>query len=598
MVYPSDYSKNSTSFDPLIPIDEIPDELVNNVLPLNFVLAKYSGSLICFRDLEGGYVRSGVNARDQSLRRGRQFQSELNLAKKTKDTIVFDPVNDSPQKSNPHIFCKIPRVDQGDALNATWFFEWLTYIEGWQQRATEIETLSSLNSISQQEAAGLEASAKELDSKILLTSQMLGLAIDQNRSLSDQWSQIRQVQAQCRFNGPGCVRMDDIQLNLTNQSQKSEMEQKLQDTTRAKTQHAPAKAPPFELKGSYQFANDPFQRVLKEMMKDVSSKNWVTDQMQSGKYMDPELADQIDKANTILADPSLAKDIFLAADIRSLKKMGFRKILITSGARTPLRQAFLYSEASTNKNPVAKYTGSDHLFGQAADMQIPRGWSWNSKEHKKLRSVLDRLGLSMKVSQDPVHFTLKSPSRDFSVRRILAIRAYLRRAHEIKTTQDSLKENLVFTESKITEQKAQLSSDIEARHKVLKENVGNLVVMTANNIALTEAVAKVEKRKSENYEYMRKRQEEWNQWLIKLANESQKQIENPQAGTSVGASKGGDGDIPGTQGRPGGPRGKGGTDIGDSPIPAPSERPPSDKPPKDPWGGANIGGGGDHTWDP
>jgi hypothetical protein len=174
MVHPSDYSKNSTSFDSLIPIDEIPDELVNNVLPLNFVLAEYSGSLICFRDLEGGYIRSGVNARNHSLKRGRQFQSELNLAKKAKDTIVFDPINDSPQKSSPHIFCKIPRLDQGDALNATWFFEWLTYIEGWQQRTTEIEILSSLNSISQQEAAGLEASAKDLDSKILLTSQMLG----------------------------------------------------------------------------------------------------------------------------------------------------------------------------------------------------------------------------------------------------------------------------------------------------------------------------------------------------------------------------------------------------------------------------------------
>jgi uncharacterized protein YcbK (DUF882 family) len=388
----------------------------------------------------------------------------------------------------------------------------------------------------------------------------LGIAIDENRRLSDQWSQIRQDQARCSpFGGPGCVRIDDIQLNLTNQSQKSNIEQKLQATLRAKTQHAPAMAPPFELKGSYQFANDPFQRVLKEMMKDVSSKNWVTEQMQSGKYMDPELADQIDKANTILADPSLAKNIVLAADIRFLRQKGFSKILITSGARTPLRQAFLYSEASTNKNPVAKYTGSDHLFGQAADMQIPRGWSWNSTEHKKLRSVLDRLGLSMKVSQDPVHFTPKSPSRDFSVRRILAIRAYLRRAHEIKTTQVSLKENLVFTELKITEQKAQLSSDIEARHKVLKDNVGNLVVMTANNIALAEAMAKVKERKSESYEYLRKKQEEWNEWLIKLASESQKQIENPQVGISVSTRKGRDGEpkdttIPvGRSGKGGGP---------------------------------------------
>jgi hypothetical protein len=157
----------------------------------------------------------------------------------------------------------------------------------------------------------------------------------------------------------------------------------------------------------------------------------------------------------------------LKQDILELKKSGFQKISVTSGARTPWRQADLYANAKKNGNPVGKYVRSDHMFGQAGDMSIPSGWGWNSASHEKLRSVMGRLGLEMRVPNDPVHFTLAAPSHSFYARRLAMVRAYMAKASQMKAAQGAVYENAIFDQSRIVEQKTKVEADLRARNAEL-----------------------------------------------------------------------------------------------------------------------------------
>ena len=74
-----------------------------------------------------------------------------------------------------------------------------------------------------------------------------------------------------------------------------------------------------------------------------------------------------------------------------------------------------------------------------------------------------RLGIEMRVPNDPVHFTLTSPTRSFYARRLAMVRAYLAKATELKQAQGAVKENAIFDQERIIEQKAKVEADLQAR---------------------------------------------------------------------------------------------------------------------------------------
>jgi hypothetical protein len=569
--------------------DEIPGKLLDS-LPPDYVLAKYTGTLWCYRDMNGGLVRDKSNPGKQFLKPGKSFKSELAQSKRSRTLQIFIP------QGYPHVFCKIPREDQIEIYNRTWFLLWLPYLSEWQQREKELEGLLSYGSSIQELANDMKLRIKDIDTQEQLANQATRDLADKNYYLYGILSQECLNESRGLFNRSNtgaCEKKaliqqaEDAARNSANQGSgiPAASQPASQPSPLEPISNQPRTKPPFALEGKYDRSKDPFLNVLNTNTLDVSSKTWATDEMSAGKYLDAELASQIDKVNAQLADPSILEDKMLQAEIKSLRAMGFSQIQVVSGARTPLRQAYLAQEQKKKDKPipVARYTGSDHLFGQAADMVMPPGWGWNTDQHKKLRAVLGKLGLLMAVKDDPVHFTLKNPSNASKLNRIKMIRSYLDFAADIKVNQENQKVKAMFEESKILEQKDQLQSDFKARHTALLKSIDNYNIMVANHLSLTQALYEVGNIKRIQNEAAAKNHQAYIDSIIKLAEESKlaQEAKNAKAAGN----------------RPNNSRGSGGTDgKPDSPGRNPSGGsgglPPSDPPKpgmKDPWGGAEIG---------
>lgn len=423
-MFPAYYEEGQASPEGLIHQDRVPSELVD-ALPVDFQLAQYTGHLWCFRD-NGGKTLFGEPWR--SIQRNRwsdEFTEKLKSASDDDQYKVFTP------SGYPQIFCVMPNVDTEQLFDETWFGSWLTYLSSWELSEIENESLIESN--------------KKLAIRISDTQKIISQVNDSinayDQKIKDTEKSITEIEA------------------LIGQ-RKSKLGMKILGLDINSTRDLP----PFDPKVPYDKNKDPFLGVVKDGTEDVSKRSWATDQMSGGKYLDPELAKKIDDANRFFSNPENIADANLKQDIVALKNDGFHGIAVTSGARSPWRQAELYANAKKNGNPVGKYVRSDHMFGQAGDMSIPAGWQWNSPSHQKLRSVMSRLGLEMRVPNDPVHFTLASPSRSFYARRLAMVRAYMAKASQIKAAQGAVRENAIFDQTSLVEQKAKVEADLQARN--------------------------------------------------------------------------------------------------------------------------------------
>jgi hypothetical protein len=431
----SDFYEPVKTENGLISVDAIPESLISS-LPLNFQLAYYSGHLSCYSDYNGCLKIFNLNPLFQKAKKSKEFKKLLKLAHSDNTILVFTPI------AYPNVFCVIPNEDIDTLLEETYFPSWLDYLEQWQ---TNEEINNQLNKSLQELLVSnyenekinnfLENNLVEFDKKIKETNENI------NR----------------------------IKLEINTQRKKLGINEELQLDNLNSTDEKFNTRPPFNLRIRYSIETDPFIEVLKKYTKDVSDKPWATNEMKGGKYIDSELADKIQAINDKFNNPDLITDIKLRNEVKNLKSKGFNGIQVTSGGRTPLRQGHLYSESKSNKNPVAKYVGSQHLFAQSADMKLSEDFkNWDSDNHKSLRGTLSKMGLAMRVEDDPVHFELKNPSEGSKSQKLAMIRAYSKKAKSIKAAQGAVKENLVFESDKLTKQKDQLDKDIEAKKKEIE----------------------------------------------------------------------------------------------------------------------------------
>ena len=447
--YPDFYELTKTE-NGLIPVDAIPESLIST-LPVNFQLAYYSGHLSCYSDYSGSLKLFSLNPLFQKAKKSKEFKKLLKSAQADNDIIVFTPI------AYPNVFCVIPDEDIDNLLAETYFPSWLDYIDQWQtneelniQLNKSLQELIISNNEKEKVITTLENSIVEFDNKIKQTNENI----------------LR------------------IKPEINAQRKKIGINEELPIDKLSLTDEKPDPRPPFNLRIPYSIDKDPFIDVIRKYTKDISDKPWATNQMEGGKYLDAELANKVQEINDKFNNPELITDLNLRNEVNNLKSKGFNGINVTSGARTPLRQAHLYSKAKSNKNPVAKYVGSQHMFGQAADMSLPDGWDWESSNHKTLRTVLSKMGLSMNVSNDPVHFELANPLEATKSQKLAMARAYSSKAKSIKASQGAVKDNLVFEADKQAKQKEQLDKDIEAKKKEIenKSSIFNQVSAKYNEL--------------------------------------------------------------------------------------------------------------------
>jgi len=449
-VYPDFYEVTKTE-NGLIPVDAIPESLIST-LPINFQLAYYSGHLSCYSDYSGSLKLFSLNPLFQKAKKSKEFKKLLKTAQADNTILVFTPI------AYPNVFCVIPDEDIDNLLAEAYFPSWLDYIDQWQtneelniQLNKSLQELIISNNEKGKIIASLENSIVEFDNKIKQTNENI-------------------------------VR---IKPEINAQRKKIGITEELPIDKLNLTDEKPDPRPPFNLRIKYKIENDPFIEVVQKYTKDLSEKTWATDEMEGGKYLDAELAEKVQEINDKFNNPDLITDVNLRDRVKELKAQGFNGIKLTSGARTPLRQAHLYSEAKANKNPVAKYVGSQHLFGQAADLKLPENFkNWNSNNHKSLRTTLGKMGLAMDVSDDPVHFELANPSEGSKSQKLAMARAYSAKAKSIKASQGAVKDNLVFEADKLAKQKEQLDKDIDARKKEIenKSSIFNKVSAKYNEL--------------------------------------------------------------------------------------------------------------------
>ncbi|MDO8141167.1 MAG: hypothetical protein Q6358_06670 [Candidatus Brocadiales bacterium] len=448
--------------------EDIPGELIDT-LPLEFQLAQYTGHLWCYRDDAGETNILTIWNSVQRSKWSKGFSDKLNSA------LADDQYRVSTPLGYPQIFCVMPNVDVEQLFDETWFGSWLTYLTTWEANEVENENLNVTN--------------RKLAVDI---SDLSKLIIQIDESIKNYEKQIQGTQSA----------IDEIDV-LINQ-RKSRLAMMIPGLEPRQEKELP----PFDQKIRYDKDKDPFVSVIKDGTIDLSGKPWASDQMSGGKYLDAELAQKIDEVNDAFSNPDKLNDKALQQDIRNLKENGFQGITVTSGARTPWRQADLYANAKKNNNPVGKYVRSDHMFGQAADMSIPEGWSWNSDIHKNLRSVMRRLGVKMGVPEDRVHFTLVSPSRSFYARRLAMVRAYLSRASQIKSAQGAVRENVIFEKTKLLEQKVKVEADLQARNNELTKTADIFTRISATYLSKQRELQQLDAEIARREDEARRRAEE------------------------------------------------------------------------------------------
>jgi len=304
-IYPSFYyNRGLLATDSLMLADEIPGKLLDS-LPPDYVLAKYTGTLWCYRDMNGGLVRDKSNPGKQFLKPGKSFKSELAQSKRSRTLQIFIP------QGYPHVFCKIPREDQIEIYNRTWFLLWLPYLSEWQQREKELEGLLSYGSSIQELANDMKLRIKDIDTQEQLANQATRDLADKNYYLYGILSQECLNESRGLFNRSNtgaCEKKaliqqaEDAARNSANQGSgiPAASQPASQPSPLEPISNQPRTKPPFALEGKYDRSKDPFLNVLNTNTLDVSSKTWATDEMSAGKYLDAELASQIDKVNAQL----------------------------------------------------------------------------------------------------------------------------------------------------------------------------------------------------------------------------------------------------------------------------------------------------------
>jgi len=473
-IFPAFYPYSDSEADELIPTDSIPFELISN-LPVDFQLSYYSGHVWCYADRQGKIKLLKANPLVQKAKLGNAFKSRLRAALSDDRFSVFTPI------AYPNVFCVMPNESIDSLMDENYFNYWLRFIDQWQVRELEI---LALDSSYQRTIIANEDVKKQI---IVVNSEIDNYRKnirDTERNIQAIISEINRKRAALGI-PPLAVEVFGT-LSFGNAS---------------------GDPPPFDLRIGYNIDRDPFIDVVRTYTKDISDRTWASNQMEGGKFMDAELANKVQEINNKFDHPEIIQDASLAKDVQDLKELGFSGIKVTSGARTPFRQADLYSKAKRNKNPVGKYTKSGHMFGQAADMSLPDGWGWGTSNHNKLRSLMSKMGVAMNVANDPVHFSLASPTVGARAQRLAMARAYAAKANEIRNAQGAVKENQIFNKEKIAEQKDQLTKDLSNRQKELEDQAWIFDKVSAKYIQkqreLQDLNAELERREAE-----RRRQEE------------------------------------------------------------------------------------------
>ena len=442
---------------------------VLSALPYEFQLAQLTGHLWCYADSTGSFS----SLPGGSIRKARQGDDSKRLANVVAldpRFAVFKPVG------YPHLSCLRPDEEVDQLFAETWFPSWLVYFNEW----------GPAELANQKHADNAQKLAVEI-------GDLQRLIVSTNAAINDYAQQVAQQQALIASVDSQIARRQQVLAATPNALA-------LPDTGAA------TELPPFDPKIQYKKEQDPFYSVIEEGTQDVSSKDWSTNQMEGGKNLDAELAAKIDEVNALFADPELIVFKKIKDQVIAIKKKGFAKILTTSGARSPWRQADLYLKAKNNKNPVGKYLRSEHLFGQAADISLPVGWGWNSAEHKQLREVLGNLGIAMTVSDDPVHITLQNPSRDFYARRLFLARAYLQRAQQLRLDQQAVADHFVTTQLAMITDRAKLSADLAARKNELADKTELFAKVSALYLGKLRELQQIDAEIARREEEARKRE--------------------------------------------------------------------------------------------
>lgn len=385
-------------------------------LPIDFALAHHVGYLRCLLDFEGYILIPGSDGRfnfpfsNRFFARSNDFR-EFTNAWEGKEYLRYDPVG------YPNLSCFMPSEDPVEFFGLGWLTDWTNLVSSWQENELEIESLKTavsntytLNASNALLLSGVNAEIADLNSKIAETEGQL-------------------VQAK----------------------------QHLVSIQRSFIVKEP-EYPPFDPKIPYDKDIDPFYGVLKKFLLNVSSKPWLDLSQVSGPYVDHELAQVLDVVHETLSDPKKIEK--LPAEIRqAIVETGFQ-LKVTSGSRTPWKQATEIPAAKAKNLPAADYSKSRHMFGQSVDIRQP--YQEGTSEYNNVKKILGHFGLNI-LPKDRVHIYLPRVSYWQKVNMLAMIREYKQVASNLRSNQSATKENLIFLKASAEKQKEQLEKDLAER---------------------------------------------------------------------------------------------------------------------------------------
>ncbi len=444
-IYPSYYGDEATKTGMPLGPTAVPIDLLA-ALPVEYQIAHYAGRLWCYVDWEAAAKVPRFSTVQVTLKRSDSFQHAVKAAIANPNREISQPVG------FPHVACLRPAGPVENIFDEQWFAGWLLYLSEWDAVQFSIEERQKAIFAMHAQISDLNGAIVESDKQLKVLGERIAAATAEDKELDRKIGAARDEYEAVKAGN----KVNFQQLNV-------------------------APLPPFNPKLEYKLARDPFADIsakyLKEVsgIKDAAGDNWATNEMEGGKFVDPELFEALERFHNEYLNPGTGTNPDVLSIIKELKDAGLKTIRIVSGVRSPYRQAHLVYAKDANENPVAQYVGSGHMFGQDVDIKFPKddpAFKWGSPLHQKLRTLVTYYGLVFGVRHDSPHVGLTRLTRTMLDRRLAMMKEYASRAAAIRDGQHILSaaQGAIFSELK--GQSELLSSDLNKRLKQIEEQTG------------------------------------------------------------------------------------------------------------------------------
>jgi len=424
---------------------QVPPEVLA-ALPIEFAMAEVTGHLTCLMD-EKGQLVSGPGFAPISELALREFQRSREFVVAA-TSLERRGLVKAEAPAFPHVVCFRSAGEALDYFDDEWTYRRFLEVAAWDNREVELATLRTENQALRTRIADQSAALARLNEQIAAVGNRTRIAEQTIAAIGDRLKALT-------GKTPDFIVVPAAQ--VIGGAAKPEL-------------------PPFDLKRPYAIENDPWidaYRQRPDLFADVSNKPWFNkSDPRLLPYLEPELADALQRAHDGLAAPDkLPKTVQDA-----IAATGFKSILVTSATRSPYRQAELYVQSlkKEGKEPAARYLNSNHMFGEAADINQP--FKFGTEKFRQVETILRHFGLHFVVKGDRVHVEVYKDRNDAaryaygkSLRRLQIARMMQEVARDLHRDQVKARDAAIFDKTNLERQTARLTAETDARVKALRE---------------------------------------------------------------------------------------------------------------------------------